>query len=545
MAMSVPMPSGFASMMKDGARHFQGLDEAVYRNIEACKELAKTTRTAFGPHGMNKIVINHIEKLFVTSDTATILNELEIQHPAAKLLVLASQQQEKECGDGTNLVLIMAGALLGESEELLRMGLSPTEVIEGYEIAMNKALEYLGELKTDPIDDMRDITKVTAALKTSVSSKQYGYEDFFAKLIAEACIMTVPQDKAFFNVDNVRVCKILGCSVLASEVYKGMLLKREAETTRHLAKNAKVVVYSCPIELLATETKGTVLITNAEELKSFSKGEENAIENRVKSIVDTGVEVIITGGKVHDLALHYLNLYNVMVVRCSSKFDLRRLAKVTKSTILTQLQSPTPEELGYINECFLTEIGETNCVVFRQTDEASRIATIVVRGSTDSLMDDVERAINDGVNTYKSLTRDAAFVHGAGAAEISVALKLQKYAETCPGMEQYAIKKFADALEAVPKALAENCGVKAAEVLSQLYAAHQAGGVTTGVDVDSELPAVTDTNKLGIRDSFYVKWWALKYATKTACTVLQVDQIIMAKQAGGPKGKGPKGDEDD
>ncbi|XP_075245222.1 T-complex protein 1 subunit theta-like [Convolutriloba macropyga] len=558
MAMSVPLPPGFASMLKDGAKHYQGLDEAVYRNIEACKELAKTTRSAFGPNGMNKIVINHIEKLFVTSDTATILSELEVQHPAAKLLVLASQQQEKECGDGTNLVLILAGALLEEAEELLRMGLSPTEVIEGYEKAMDKALEYLGELKGNPVQNLRDETEVARAVNTSVCSKQYGYEDFLSELIAKACISSLPADKMHFNVDHVRICKILGSSLLSSEVCKGMVFKRETETTRDEAVNAKVAVYSCPIELLSTETKGTVLINNAEELKSFSKGEENAIEQRIKDIVDSGVEVVVAGGKVHELALHYLNLNNILVVRVPSKFDLRRVARVTKSTILTQLVRPSPEDIGFINSCYLTEIGETNCVVMKQTDEDSKIATIIIRGSTDSLMDDVERAIDDGVNTFKALTRDASSVPGAGAAEISLALKLQKHAETCPGMEQYSIKKFADALEAVPKALAENCGVKSAEVLSQLYAAHQAGGFSTGVDIESELPSVTDTNKPSapsggdsvsslapIRDSYYVKWWALKFATKAACTVLQVDQIIMAKPAGGPKAKGPQGDNDD
>lgn len=549
MAMSVPLPPGFASMLKDGARHFQGLDEAVYRNLEACKELAKTTKSAFGPNGMNKIVINHIEKLFVTSDTATILSELEVQHPAAKLLILASQQQEKECGDGTNFILIFAAALLEEAEELLRKGLSPTEIIEGFEIAMTKALEYLDELKGSPVDDLRDQAKVSQAINTSVCSKQYGYEDFLSGLIAQACISTLPAEKLSFNVDHVRVCKILGSSLLSSEVCRGMIFKRETETTRQSATNAKVVVYSCPLELLNTETKGTVLINNAEELKSFSKGEENAIEKRIQDIVDSGAEVVVTGGKVHDLALHYLNLHNILVVRVPSKFDLRRVARVTKSTILTQLVKPTAEDIGFVNSCYLTEIGETNCVIMKQTDEDCKIATIVIRGSTDSLMDDVERAIDDGVNTYKAMTKDSTFVPGAGATEINLSLKLQKFAETCPGMEQYSIKKFADALECIPKTLAENCGVKSAEVLSQLYAAHQAGGVNTGVDIESELPAVTDTSNPSpsapIRDSYYVKWWALKFATKAACTVLQVDQIIMAKAAGGPKPKGPQGDNDD
>jgi T-complex protein 1 subunit theta len=425
------------------------------------------------------------------------------------------------------------------------MGLSPTEVIEGYELALEKSLQYLEELKVAKVEDLRDVAKTSAALKTSVCSKQFGYEDFLAGIIAKACIETVPETRFAFNVDNVRVSKIMGSTLLNSEVVKGMVMKRDTESYRSKVSNGKVVVYSCPIELLSTETKGTVLITNAEELKAFSKGEELEVEKMIKQIVDTGVEVVVTGGKVHDLALHYLNLYNIMVVRVPSKFDLRRLARVTRSTTLTQLVQPTPEELGFINEAYFTEIGETNCVVMKQVEDDSRLATIVIRGATDTYMDDIERAIDDGVNTYKALSRDNSLVVGGGAAEIDMSIKLQKYTDTCPGMEQYAIQKFAEALEVIPKALAENTGVKAQEMLSQLYAAHQSGSLSSGVDINSEVANVTDVQSAGILDSFYIKYWALRYATKAACTVLQVDQIIMAKQAGGPKAPAGGGDRDD
>ncbi|KAK7815685.1 hypothetical protein U0070_015614 [Myodes glareolus] len=520
MALHVPKAPGFAQMLKDGAKHFSGLEEAVYRNIQACKELAQTTRTAYGPNGMNKMVINRLEKLFVTNDAATILRELEVQHPAAKMIVMASHMQEQEVGDGTNFVLVFAGALLELAEELLRIGLSVSEVISGYEIACKKAHEILPDLVCCSAKNLRDVDEVSSLLRTSVMSKQYGNEAFLAKLIAQACVSIFP-DSGNFNVDNIRVCKILGSGIYSSSVLHGMVFKKETEGDVTSVKDAKIAVYSCPFDGMITETKGTVLIKTAEELMNFSKGEENLMDAQVKAIASTGANVIVTGGKVADMALHYANKYNIMLVRLNSKWDLRRLCKTVGATALPRLTPPVLEEMGHCDSVYLSEVGDTQVVVFKHEKEDGAISTIVLRGSTDNLMDDIERAVDDGVNTFKVLTR------------------------TCPGLEQYAIKKFAEAFEAIPRALAENSGVKANEVISKLYAVHQEGNKNVGLDIEAEIPAVKDMLEASILDTYLGKYWAIKLATNAAVTVLRVDQIIMAKPAGGPKPPTGKKDWDD
>uniref|UniRef100_A0A8C0RLK5 T-complex protein 1 subunit theta n=1 Tax=Canis lupus familiaris TaxID=9615 RepID=A0A8C0RLK5_CANLF len=546
MALHVPKAPGFAQMLKEGAKHFSGLEEAVYRNIQACKELAQTTRTAYGPNGMNKMVINHLEKLFVTNDAATILRELEVQHPAAKMIVMASHMQEQEVGDGTNFVLVFAGALLELAEELLRIGLSVSEVIEGYEIACKKAHEILPDLVCCSAKNLRDVDEVSTLLHTSIMSKQYGNEVFLAKLIAQACVSIFP-DSGHFNVDNIRVCKILGSGIYSSSVLHGMVFKKETEGDVTSVKNAKIAVYSCPFDGMITETKGTVLIKTAEELMNFSKGEENLMDSQVKAIADTGANVIVTGGKVADMALHYANKYNIMLVRLNSKWDLRRLCKTVGATALPRLTPPVLEEMGHCDSVYLSEVGDTQVVVFKHEKEDGAISTIVLRGSTDNLMDDIERAIDDGVNTFKVLTRDKRLVPGGGATEIELAKQITSYGETRPGLEQYAIKKFAEAFEAIPRALAENSGVKANEVISKLYAVHQEGNKNVGLDIEAEVPAVKDMLEAGILDTYLGKYWAIKLATNAAITVLRVDQIIMAKLAGGPKAPKPQGnwDKDD
>nr|XP_028582823.1 T-complex protein 1 subunit theta isoform X1 [Podarcis muralis] len=534
MAMHVPKAPGFAQMLKDGAKHYSGLEEAVFRNIQACKELAQTTRTAYGPNGMNKMVINHLEKLFVTNDAATILRELEVQHPAAKMIVLASHMQEQEVGDGTNFVLVFAGALLEHAEELLRMGLSVSELIEGYEKALKKALEILPDLVCCSAKNLRDVEEVASLLQTSVMSKQCGSEIFLTKLIAQACVSVFPES-GHFNVDNIRVCKIIGSGICASTVLHGMVFKKETEGDVTSVKDAKIAVYSCPFDGMITETKGTVLIKNAAELTNFSRGEENLLELQVKSIADTGVNVVVTGGKVADMALHYANKYNIMLLRLNSKWDLRRLCKTVGATALPRLTPPNLEEIGYCDSVCLSEVGETQVVVFKHEKEDGAISTIVIRGSTENLMDDVERAIDDGVNTFKVLTRDKRLVPGGGATEIELAKQITSYGETCPGLDQYAIKKFAEAFEAIPRALAENSGVKANELISKLYSVHQEGNKNVGFDIEAETAAAKDMLEAGVLDTYLGKLWGIKLATNAAVTVLRVDQIIMAKAAGGPK----------
>lgn len=523
---------------------YSGLEEAVYRNIAACKEFSHSVRSTYGPNGMNKMIINHIEKQFVTSDAGTIIRELDVEHPAAKLMVLGSQMQESEVGDGTNFVIIMAGSLLEHAEELLRLGVTTSEIAEGYEKALVKALEILPKLVCHEVKDFRDFNKVQECLRSSVMSKQYGHEDFLSDLITKACISILPEETTF-NVDNVRVCKILGCGLMRSEVLHGMVFKRHVEGDITSMAKAKIALYACAVDIIQTETKGTVLIKSADELMNFSRGEENLLETQIKAIADAGATCIVAGAKFGDMALHFMNKYGIMAVRLMSKFELRRLSKAVNGTVLPRLIAPTPEELGYCDLVNVEELGDTTIVTFRNEGADSRIATIVIRGATDNYMDDIERAVDDGVNTFKGLTRDGRFLPGAGASEIALAVQLSEYADTLPGLDQYAVRKFAVALEAFPKALAENSGVNATDIINKLYLDHKSGKKNNGFDIEAELPNTVDVTETKVYDYYQTKMWGLKYAVGAACTILRVDQIIMAKRAGGPKARAQAGDNDD
>jgi len=534
MALPLPRAPGYVQMLKEGARHFAGLEEAVLRNIEACGEFARTLRSAYGPRGLNKMVINHIEKIFVTSDAATIINQLEVQHPAAKMMVMASQMQEQEVGDGTNFVVLLIGALLEEAAELIRMGLKPIEVVEGYELARNKILNKY--LPTQVVSEVKDLSSelVLKALRTSIMSKQYGNEDFLAQLVLEAC-RSVLVDGQSFNVDNVRVCKILGSGIEKSEVVHGMVFKRNVEGTVTKVENAKVVVLTCPVDIATTETKGTVLLKTADELINFSRGEESLLEQQIKAFADAGIKVVVSGGKFGDMALHFCNKYNLMAVRLQSKFDVRRVAKSVGATVVPRIEVPKSEELGFCDRVYIDEIGDTPVVIFKQDTRQSKISTIVVRGSTDNVMDDVERAVDDGINTFKGLTKNGKLVAGAGAIEMELARRVASFGETLPGMEQYAVQKFAEVLESLPTAIADNAGIRIQDVITQLRAAHAAGDRFAAIDISTDTPKVMNAVENNVLDLYLIKEWGIKYATNTACTILQVDQIICAKAAGGPK----------
>ena len=429
------------------------------------------------------------------------------------------------------------------------------------------------------------------ALRTVVASKQSGSEDILSPLIAEAVLAILPKNPTQFNIDNIRVVKIMGGSLEQSKVVKGMVLGREPDGSIKKAKKAKVGVFSCPIDTSQTETKGTVLIKNAKEMLDFTTGEENQLESAIKELYDSGLRVVVAGSTVGELALHYLNRFGILVIKILSKFELRRLCRVCNATPLARLGAPMPDEMGSIDIVETIEIGGDRVTVFRQEDKstsATRTATIVLRGATQNHLDDVERAIDDGVNALKALTKDPRLVPGAGATEMQLVERISAFADRTPGLPQYAIRKYAEAFEVIPRTLAESAGLDATEVLARLYTAHQrrparaANGAaqestsesedddeegeseedsssseeapywTTGIDL--EAPATSsdptagtlDALDEGILDLMVSKSWAIRLATEAARTVLSVDQIIVARQAGGPKppGNNPNWDED-
>lgn len=536
---------GLQGMLKEGHKHLSGLEEAVLKNIEACKQLSLITRTSLGPNGMNKMIINHLDKLFVTSDAATIVSELEVQHPAAKLLVLAGKAQQEEVGDGANLVIALAGELLQGAEDLIRSGLHPSEIVAGYAKAAAKVLELLEELVEPGSEkiDVRNTDDVAKRMLASVASKQYGQESILCPLIADACIQVCPKNPANFNVDNVRVAKLLGGGVHDCSVVRGLVLKSDAVGTIKRAAKAKIAVFGGGIDTSATETKGTVLIENAAQLEGYAKGEEAKVEELIRAVAEAGATVVVSGQAVGEMALHFCERYGLMVLKVASKFELRRLCRTTGAISLIKLTQPSPDELGFADSIVVQEIGGTKVTVIQNETGGNLVATIVVRGSTDSLLDDIERAVDDGVNSYKAMCKDARVVPGAGATEVELAKRLKEFGRKETGLDQYAIEKFADGLEVVPRTLAENAGLDMTETLSALYAAHAGGDVRAGIDVDSG--GVTDMTAGNVWDLYATKYWAIKLAADAVWTVLRVDQIIMAKVAGGPRRPAGQGGEEE
>lgn len=512
------------------------MEEAVFRNLKACLEFYNTLKAAYGPYGRKKLVINHLGKIFVTSDASTIVQELEIQHPAAKLMVMASKEQERECGDGTNLVLVLSGAMLGGAEKLLKAGVPLTDVIEGYELASAKALEYLEEVKGYKVEDLMNKIEVAMAVKTALMSKMYGQEDFLAEIVSRACINTVGANASAFNVDNIRILKVLGADLYSSEVMPGMAFKKDVEGTISRVANAKIAVFTCPIDNLLTETKGTVVLKNAAELKNYNVGEETLVEQQIQEIADIGINVVVAGGKIGDLHQHFLEKYKIMMVRLASKFDLRRLCKLIGAVPLPKLTTPMPDDLGYCDSVHVREVGETVLVNFLPGTSQTKMTTIMLRGATENAMDDTERALDDAINTYKVLTRDCRLVPGAGATEMELSKKIADYALQNASIAQYSIAEFARCLEAPVRGIASNAGIKDNEMLSVLQAAHvKDGNDHVGIDVTEDKPSTIDTREKAVYDTYLGKHWAVRHAVDAALTILRVDQIIMAKQAGGPK----------
>ncbi|XWS64618.1 hypothetical protein CRYUN_Cryun05aG0018600 [Craigia yunnanensis] len=532
-------PYGIQSMLKEGHKHLSGLDEAVLKNIEACKQLSAITRTSLGPEGMNKMVINHLDKLFVTNDASTIVNELEIQHPAAKILVLAGKAQQEEIGDGANLTISFSGELLQNAEELIRMGLHPSEIISGYTKASSKASEVLEELveKGSENMDVRNKEQVVTRMKAAVASKQHGQEDILCSLIADACIQVCPKNPANFDVDNVRVAKLVGGGLHNCTIVRGMVLKGDAVGSIKHVEKAKVAVFASGVDTSATETKGTVLIHSAEQLENYAKTEEAKVEELIKAVADSGAKVIASGGAVGEMALHFCERYKLMVLKISSKFELRRFCRTTGTSALLKLSQPKPDDLGFIDSVSVEEIGGSRVTVVRSEEGGNRVATVVLRGSTDSILDDLERAVDDGVNTYKAMCKDSRIVPGAAATEIELARRLKEFSFKETGLDQYAIAKFAESFEMVPRTLAENAGLNPMDIISKLYEKHASGNTKVGIDLgggDYVDDVCKDVSILKIWDLYVTKFFALKYAADAACTVLRVDQIIMAKPAGGP-----------
>lgn len=536
------MRKGIPKLFKDGYKQFTGVEEAILNNADAVKQFAEIVRTSFGPNGMNKIVINHIEKVFVTSDCATIVEQLRIEHPAANVVVQAAAMQEREIGDGSNLVVIFAGELLKKAEELIGMGLHPSDIVMGYDKASRKALEYLETQSLDVEIDLNSIDELAQACRCSIASKCYGLEDQLSTLVARACSISMPENPLEFLVDNVRTCKILGSNTGQSEVVNGMVLMFRSKTTIRRVENCRVLVLTTNIGLREMDVTQNVLLENAEQLINFSRSEENVVEASIKRYADMGVKLVVLSNKPTDLETHYLNKYGMYCIINISKFGRRRMCRMLGAR-MNVTKDITPEDLGHVGLCEEIEIGGRRVTRLVQPEGQSCISTIIIRGASENIMNDVQRACHDGINTIRSMCREGRFVPGAGATEIELSKLVQAYGETVSGLDQYAAKAYGEALECVPRVLAANTGMDFEDTIARLYAAHANGETDVGIDIEGK--GIGSAVDAGILDLLVTKKFAMRLATTSVLTILRVDHIIMSKPAGGPKKPQRQGHWDD
>jgi T-complex protein 1 subunit theta len=551
-SMAYNSAAGLPGMMKAGTRHFSQDDDStnssvVVRNITSCLELSRMLSTSLGPQGRCKLVVNHLGKLMVTSDCASILKEIEVEHPAAQLLSQACKKQEEEFGDNTNFVLAVAGELLWQTANLIaKMTWQPApEILAGYKRALELCEKtYLPALVCDTISSLQDREHLLQVLRPVLASKQYGSEGILAPLVADACLRVLENGR--LSVESVRTCKIPGAPVSQSCLFDGYVARAAVETVVTAAAQCKVAVYACGFEASSTEAKGTVLMKTADDLKNYNKTEEAKMEEIVAGIAASGVQVVVTGGNLSDMALHFLDRQKLVCVRIGSKWELRRLTQAVGATALVRLGTPTPDEMGFCDAVRQVEMGGKYVTIF--TSPESKLATIVLRASTSSVLNDLDRAVDDGVQAVAQAAKDGRYVYGGGAVEMALSVALQQEAEKVPGLEQYALAAFGKALEVIPRTLAENAGWDATRVVADLQAAHAscAKGVICDVGVDIEgfvgdvspqtpKNGTTSMKELGVVDLLSTKLSALRLAVDAATTILKIDQIIMSKPSGGPK----------
>lgn len=534
---------GFQTLLKEGYRHYAGLEEAILRNIEAAKELSQLTRTSFGPNGMKKMVVNHIDKIFVTSDSTTILKESEINHPAARLIAMAAKMQKEDWGDSTNYVVTLAGELLTQAELLIKSGLHPSAIIAGFQLGLDAALKELEGGVARTVKDVRTDPLVVEVMSAALASKLPSHYEFFAQVLTRACRSILQDSGRRFNPDNVRFVKVLGGSVEKSSFLEGFAIARAPEGDRaDEVLKAKVACFNCPFDPQGGETKGTVLITKAEDLVRYAATEEGLAERVVQAIVETGVSVVAVGGSISELCLHYLNKYNVFVLKVHSKFELARLAKTVGAQLIPKLGAPLPEEVGHAEAVRVRELGSTKVTVFEVQSVDMRVATIVLRGATHHIMDDIERSLENGVSCFKQILNDNRYVLGAGATEAHLVSRLEEVSSHLTGLEQYSCLQFGQAFEVFVRILLDNAGLNSNEQTATVLSLN-AQKPSSGVNVFKG--AVESSDTLNVFDNLGSKLNAIRLATYVVLTILRVDQIIVAKPAGGPKPKENKGWDND
>ena len=523
-------------ILKEGSRRTRGR-EAQHNNIMAARIIAEAVRTSLGPKGMDKMLVDSLGDVTITNDGKTILDEMEVEHPAAKMMVEVAKTQDDEVGDGTTSVVVVAGELLTKAEELLNKNVHPTIVIDGYRKAADKALEVLEKIaiSVDPTD--KEFLKKVAM--TSMASKIVSENrEQLAEIAVDAVLHVARKvgDQYRVDLDDILVQKKPGESITDTKLINGLIIDKEVvhPGMPKRIENAKIALLNCPLEIEKTEFDAKINIETPEQMEAFLHEEENMLREMVEKIKSAGANVVICQKGIDDMAQHFLARAGILAVRRAKKSDMEKLAKATGGRIITNLEDLKPEDLGYAELVEERKIGEDK-MVFIEGCKNPRAVAILIRGGAERIVDEAERSLHDALCVVRDVVQEPKILAGGGAPEIEVAKALRDYASSLTGREQLAAQSFAEAIEVVPTALAENAGLDPIDIISELRAAHEKGETWAGVDVFEG--KVRDMRELNVYEPLAVKKQVIKSATEAATMILKIDDVIAAGKMKTPKGE--------
>ncbi|MFW6304415.1 MAG: thermosome subunit beta [Candidatus Saliniplasma sp.] len=535
-------------LLKEGTRRERG-EDAQRRNIAAAKAIAGAVRTTLGPKGMDKMLVDSIGDVVITNDGATILSEIDIEHPAAKMVVEVAESQDDECGDGTTTVVVLAGEFLKKAEDLIDQNIHPSVIAKGFRIAALEAQKILDEEHIEITID--DDGKLNEIAKTAMTGKAIeGNKDDLASMTVKAVKQIAEKIDGEYvaDIDNIKVEKKAGASVDNSEMINGIILDKERLHDRmpKEVKDAKIALLSSALEIKETEIDAEIEITDPKQLQQFIDEEEESIKKMVNKIKDVGANVVLCQKGIDDLAQHYLAKEGIFAIRRVKKSDMKKLAKSTGGNIVTNLVDLEKEDLGGAGLVHEIHVGDSHMTFVEEADKGKAVS-LLLRGGTDHVVDELERAIHDALKVVSVAIEDGAVLPGGGATEIELSNKLKDFAGTIKGREQLAVNAFADALTIIPRTLAENAGLDGIDVLMGLNTAHEKDGLMRhGIEINSG--EIQDMVEAKVIEPFRVKNQAIQAATEVANMILRIDDVVASKggggggeEAGGPPGGMPGG----
>ena len=528
-------------ILKEGSQRTRGRD-AQSGNIAAAKAVASAVRTTLGPKGMDKMLVDTIGDVVITNDGVTILKEMDIEHPAAKMMVEIAKTQDDEVGDGTTTAVVIAGELLKRAEDLLDQDVHPTVIAHGYRMAADKAQLILDEIAVDVRpDDMVMLKKLADTAMTGKGAE--AAKEKLTELVVKAITMVADADGTV-DTEFVKVEKKVGGSIEDSEIVEGMIIDKERvhPAMPRVVKDAKILLLNAAVEFKKTEVDAEISITSPDQLQMFLDEEERMIKGIVDKIIASGANVLFCQKGIDDIAQHYLAKAGIFAVRRVKKSDMEKLARATGGSVVSSIDAIAPEELGKAGNVEEKKVSGEEMIFVTECDNPKAVS-IIIRGGTEHVVAELDRAIEDALRVVSVAVEDRKFVAGGGAPEIELSLRLREYAATIGGRAQLAIEAFATALEIIPRTLAENAGLDPIDMLVALRAAHEKGGVNgkyMGLDVFNAVSG--DMLKAGVIEPLRVKTQAVSSAAEAAVMILRIDDVIAASKSAAPAG-GPGMDE--